>query len=522
MTSKTTRPHAKAPPQEPGGARSTGPLLLVVLLSLGLVVAAVPALNVALPNVAERTGATQSQLQWIVDAYAVVFAGLLLSAGALGDRYGRKPILAAGLVIFSAGSAAACFATAAGPLIAMRALMGVGAALVMPTTLSILTTSLPGHKRDRAVGAWVGVAGAGAILGLLSSGVLLEVFNWPSIFVLNAVIGSLLVIAALLFVPNSRHATPPRVDYLGAALSTLGLTCVVFGVIEGPNYGWAAPLTLSAFGAGALALALWLAWSLRTREPLLDPRLFRLRDFAGGTVSLTVQFFAFFGVVFVIMQYLQLVRGYSPLQAALALVPMGVILAALSRRAGQLVRHRGRRFVSTAGLVLMAIGLVVLSQLDTGSTYWLVLAGLLPLGAGMALATVPATTGILASLPQSKQGVASAVNDAARELGGTLGIAVLGSILASAFHGGVVAAAPAQLRETAGESLPAALGVAGRLGAGGQALADAARQAFVTGVSHAFLTAGALLGLTALVLALRASKTTVPVELPPAQPVHVR
>lgn len=478
-------------------------VLPLVLAALALVVAAVPALNVALPGVAADTGATQSQLQWVVDAYALVFAGLLLPAGALGDRYGRKPLLVLGLLVFGVGSAAAALCVTPGPLIAARALMGVGAAMVMPTTLSIITSSFPVQQRAKAVGAWIGVAGAGAILGLLSSGLLLERFDWQSVFWLNVLLAGGVAVLALRKVPNSRDEHRPAVDLIGGLLLTAALSCVVFGAIEGPELGWADPLTMAAFAAGVGAAALWVLWSLRTPEPLLDPRLFLRRPFSSGVVSIGAQFFVFFGFVFLIIQYVQMVLGYSPLRAGLALLPMAMMLGGLSRHAPRLAGHLSRRSMSVGGVLLISVGMLVLSLLDSGSSYWVLLAGILPLGAGMALATAPATTGIVAALPAAKQGVGSAVNDAAREVGGALGIAVLGSVLNALYRAEVTEALPADVTaqaEPARDSLPAALAVARHLGPGAD-LAGAARDAFTHGMSVAFLASAGLLVLVAAALA---------------------
>lgn len=478
------------------GSRGVLPL---VLAALALVVAAVPALNVALPDVAADTGATQSNLQWIVDAYALVFAGLLLPAGALGDRYGRKPLLVLGLLVFAAGSAAAALCITPWPLIAARAVMGVGAAMVMPTTLSIITSSFPVQQRARAVGAWIGVAGAGAILGLLTSGLLLERLGWQSVFWLNVLLSAGVALLALRKIPNSRDEHRPAIDLLGGVLLSAALSGLVFAAIEGPELGWVDPVTVGALGAGVVAFVLWLVWSLRTPEPLLDPRLFLRRSFTSGVMSIGAQFFVFFGFVFLIIQYVQMVLGYSPLRAGLALLPMAMVLGGLSRNAPRLAQHLSRRRMSVGGVLLIAFAMTVLSQLDSGSSYWLLLAGIIPLGAGMALATAPATAGIVAALPAAKQGVGSAVNDAAREVGGALGIAVLGSILNVVYRGEVSKvtgeSSPAE------DSLPAALAVARDLGDPGASLAGAARDAFTHGMTLAFVASAGLLLLVAAALA---------------------
>jgi len=497
-------------------------VLPVILLSLAVVVSAVPALNVALPSLAADTGATMSQLQWIVDAYALVFAALLLPAGAIGDRYGRKPVLVWGLAVFGVSAAGAAMTTSPDVLIAWRSLMGLGAALVMPSTLSIITTSLPGERRSKAVAAWVGVAGAGAIVGLVAAGLLLERWSWASVFWLYAGAALLICLAAARLIPNSVLPDPPRVDYVGGLLSVLTLTSIVYGAIEGPERGWGSPETLGAFALGGVALAAWLVWSLKVAEPLLDPRLFLRRGFSTGVASISLQFFVFFGFVFVIVQYLQLVLDYSPLQAGLALLPMGMAIGAVSRRVPHLVDKAGRRPLAVAGLVLMATGMTLLSTLDLGSSYWLVLGGIVPVGVGMALAMAPATTDIVAALPLHKQGVASATKDAAREVGGTLGIAVLGSILNDQYRAGVAEAAPASAPDglvgTAQESLGAALGIAARLGESGDALAVGARGAFVDGLAYAFLASAAALVLCAVVFAVVLPRRHTPDEPPAPMP----
>jgi len=478
-------------------------VLPVVLGALALVVAAVPALNVALPAVAVGTGATQSQLQWVVDGYALVFAGLLLPAGALGDRYGRRPLLVLGLLLFAAGSAAGALCGTPGPLITARAVMGVGAAMVMPTTLSVITTSFPPQQRNRAVGAWIGVAGAGAILGLLTSGLLLEQFDWPSVFWFNVALAAVLALAAARWVPNSVDEHQAAVDYLGGVLITLTLAAVVFGSIEGPELGWTDPLTVAAFAGGALSGALWLRWSLRIEHPLLDPRLFLRRSFTAGVLSIGAQFFVFFGFVFLVIQYVQLVLGYPPLLAGVALLPIAMVLGGLSRQAPRLNARLSRRALSVTGLLLLAAGVLILAGLGRGSSYWLLLSGIVPLGAGMALATAPATTAIVAALPAAKQGVASAVNDAAREIGGTMGIAVLGSVLNAAYRGRVAGALPPGLPTPAGQaqdSLPAALAIAHRLGDPGRALARTAQTAFTSGMTLALLACAGLLLLTTIAM----------------------
>ena len=486
-------------------ARRRAAVLRVMCLALMMVVAAVASLNVALPEIARDTGASQTQLQWIVDAYAIVFAALLLPAGAIGDRFGRKPLLVAGLALFGAASFAALFVDSPGALIGLRALLGVAAALIMPVTLSVITTVFPPEERGKAVGTWVGVAAGGAVIGLLTSGILLHFFSWPSIFALNVVLAALALAGTLLVVPATRESRPPRLDPIGTLLSVLGLAAIVFGTIEGPDRGWTSPLTLAALVGGFAAVGLFVRWELNREQPMLDPRNFLRRGFGAGSLSITVQFFAFFGFLFLVLPYLQLVLGYSPLQAATALLPMAAVVIPLSRFAPKIAGRVGVRVTGPLGLGLMATAFMVLSTLGTSASYWHLLAGLLPLGAGMALAGSPATTAIVASLPREKQGVASAINDVSRELGGALGIAVLGSVLNTAYRSGVeqhTAALPVALADRARESLSAAQAIGHRLGSGD--LATHANAAFVHGVGLALLVAAAFLVGGALFVALRA------------------
>ena len=487
--------------------KQRGAVLRVMCLALMMVVGAVASLNVALPEIARSTGASQTQLQWIVAAYALAFAALLLPAGAIGDRIGRKPVLAAGLGIFGLSSLAAVFLNSPGELIALRGLMGVGAAMIMPVTLSVITTVFPPEERGKAVGTWVGVAAGGGVLGLLASGVLLEWLPWQSIFVLNVVLAAVALLGTLAVVPATRESRPPRLDLVGTLLSAAGLAAVVFGVIEGPERGWGELTTVVSLAFGLVAIAAFVLWELRRREPMLDPRHFARRGFAAGTLSVSVQFFAAFGFLFLALPYLQLVMGYSPLQAAGALVPMALVVIPLSRKAPAIAARVGIRVAGATGLSLMALGFVVLSTLELGSSYAHFLAGLLPFGAGMALAGAPATTAIVASLPRNKQGVASAVNDVSRELGGALGIAVLGSLMNGVYRAEMAdstATLPAGIGEKAQGSLAAAQQIGEQLGPQGHQLMLHAQTAFLHGFTRGLVGGAALLLLGALFVAVRA------------------
>jgi EmrB/QacA subfamily drug resistance transporter len=488
-------------------AKQRRAVLRVMCLALMMVVAAVASLNVALPGIARETGASQSQLQWIVDAYALAFAALLLPAGAIGDRYGRKPTLLFGLSLFGVASAGALVLHSPAQLIGLRAMMGIAAAFVMPVTLSVITSVFPPEERGKAVGTWVGVAAGGGVLGLLASGLLLQWLSWPSIFALNVVMAIAALAGTIAIVPATRESRPPRLDPVGTLISVAGLVALVFGINEAPDNGWTSGVTAASLGAGVAALALFVLWELRRDEPMLDPRNFLRRGFGAGSLSITVQFFAAFGFLFLLLPYLQLAQGYSPLRSSAALLPMALVVIPLSRVSPMLAARAGVRLTGAAGLTLMAAGFAVLATLETGSSYWHVFAGLIPFGAGMALAGAPATTAIVASLPRERQGVASAVNDVSRELGGALGIAVLGSIFNSCFRADLdrhTDGLPPAVADQATTSLAAAQHVGGHLGVRGQQLMLDAQAAFIHGLSLALLAGSALLLLGAAFVAVRA------------------
>jgi EmrB/QacA subfamily drug resistance transporter len=485
-------------------ARARRAVLGVMCLALMMVVAAVASLNVALPDLARSTGASQSQLQWIVDAYALVFAGLLLPAGALGDRYGRKGILQLGLAVFGVASLAAVFVDDPAWLIALRAVIGVGAALVMPTTLSIITNVFPEDERGRAVGIWAGVAGAGAVVGLLLSGVLLEWFSWSSVFAINVTLAALALAATTRIVPTS-CGRRGSLDPTGAALSSLGLFGLVAGIIEAPIRGWLDTYVLAGFAAGAVLLVGFVVFELRRRDPMLDPRLFARRGFAAGSLSLTLQFFAQFGLLFIGLQYLQLVLGYSPFEAGASILPMALMLVLIAPRAPRIAKRLGVRLVGGAGLAVMGAGFLIFASLGPGSSYWPFGLAALVTGIGIGLATAPATTAIVSSLPAERQGIASAVNDLTREVGGAFGIAVLGSVLNNGYRddvGQATAHLPAPAAGAVRSSVAAAGDVASRAGAHGPALLDHAHQAFVSGFSTALIVGACVLFAAGLVVAI--------------------
>jgi DHA2 family multidrug resistance protein-like MFS transporter len=468
-------------------------ILGVLCLSLVLIVAGNSSLNVALPTIVRELGATQTQLQWIVDAYAITFAATLLPAGALGDRYGRKGALQIGLAVFGGAAFAASFADDPVQVIMARAVMGVAAAFVMPATLSLLTVSFPPHERRRAIAIWAGFAGAGGVVGPLLSGVLLARFWWGAIFFINLpiVVVALAVGAALVPTSRDRHHRP--LDVTGGALSMVGLASLVFAIIEGPQRGWATASTAAAFTLGITLLLAFLWWERHTDSPMLDPAWFADRNFNVGAGTISLAFFGAFGVFFLVSQYFQFVLGYSPLTAAVAQIPAAIAMLIVAPRSAGLAERFGPDRVVTTGLLAIAAGFGLLAASAVPDAAYLTVAPALVLfGSGLALTTAPSTALILSAMPTDKAGVGSAVNDTTRELGGSLGVAVLGSIVTSLYQARLpLAQLPDQLRVPVTRSIGAALEIAGRLDDPdlGRALATAARAAFVSGFRTAFVVA---------------------------------
>jgi EmrB/QacA subfamily drug resistance transporter len=475
-------------------------VLAVMCLAVLMVVASVTMLANALPAVAADLRASQAEQQWIVDAYALTLAALLLPAGALGDRYGRRGALVAGFTIFGTAAVLAIGADSPTQLIVLRGLMGIGAALVMPGTLSTITSIFPEEERAKAVGIWAGFAGVGGTLGLLASGALLETFSWPSVFVATAALAFVLVAGVVAVVPTSVSTHHVGLDPLGTVLSAAGIGALVFGIIEGPEQGWTDPVTLGTLIGGVALIVAFVFAELRSKSPLLDPRFFRHRGFATGSVSIFLQFFAMFGFFFVALQFLQLVLGYSTLMAAVALLPMSMVMIPLSAIAGTLADRHGHRLIGGLGLAISALGMIVFTTLGPDSGFLHFLVASLIIGVGAPLAMTPATTAIVASLPLEKQGVASAVNDTAREIGAAFGVAVLGSAFNIAYRNSIeshLSGLPTSLAGQAREAPAIALRIA-KQAANGNALADATRDAFSVGMRYA-------IGLSAVLLVVGAA-----------------
>lgn len=467
----------------------------VVCIALGAVSAAMASLNVAIPDLVRSTHASSTQLEWIIDAYLLVFSVLLLPAGALGDRYGRRRALIAGLIIFGGASVVAMTVSSANELILLRGVIGLGAALVMPATLSTITGTFPPGERTKAVSVWAAVAGGSAILGLLCSGVLLEWFSWQSAFAINVFLAAVALAGTFRFVPESSQSDAPALDIGGASIATVGLVAVVFSIIEAPDAGWWSLRTLGGLAVGLVALAGFVLFELRQRHPFLDPRLFSNRKLSAGSLSICIQFFAFFGFTFVSLQYLEGVRGLSPLVAAMAVLPLSATMMPAARLTPALASRFGARPVCVTGLLLVAVGLVVISRIGTNSSYFLMLAGLIPLGVGMGAAMTPATSAITEALPQSQQGVGSALNDLSREVGGALGTAVIGSIVTAVYRSTLkLPGAPTPLLNAARASFAIAIHAGGSTGV-------QARSAFVSGIHTGLLYAAGAAILAAISVA---------------------
>lgn len=407
-------------------------IIPTVALALMTVVSAVSGLNVALPSIALELNATQSQLTWIVDAYTVVFAGLLLLAGAISDKYGRRLTLIAGLTLYLVANIFGYLVETPEQLIAIRLITGVGAAFIMPSTLSVITTSFEKEERAKAISIWVGVAGGGAVIGLFGSAGLLEFYSWQSFFGLNFSLAALGLLGTLLFIPESSESAT-KIDWFAGLLSVAGATGIVFGIIEGVERGWTDTITLIALTSGVLSITWFVLNQLKSEHPLLDPREFRNRSFSMGTISITVQFMVQFGFFFVALQYLQFVAGFSPWEAALRLLPLPLFLMPSARIAGRLSGKFSQKVLGGFGLTSLALGLYTFSTMTSEFNFTHFVIGLALFGVGVGFAGTPATTAITNSMPEEKQGVASAVNDLAREFGSALGIAILGATLTSTY-----------------------------------------------------------------------------------------
>jgi EmrB/QacA subfamily drug resistance transporter len=483
-------------------------VLGTMCLSLLLIVMDNTIVNVALPTLQRDLDASTTQLQWVVDAYILVFAGLLLTMGSLGDRFGRRGALAFGLSIMGTASILSSFANTADQLITTRALMGVGGALIMPATLSIITNVFTDRKeRAQAIAIWAATAGAAVAIGPVTGGWLLEHFWWGSVFLVNVPVVVVALILGQLFVPTSRDPSAPPIDVLGALLSIAGLVVLVWAIIEGPG-GWTDPEILGAFALSAVLLGIFVLWERRTRFPMLDMSFFRNPRFSAASGAVMLTFFAMFGSLFLLTQFLQSILGYTPLEAGIRLLPMAGVMLVVSPLSARVVERIGSKIVVATGLSIGAIGLVIASRLTAGASYPEVLVALVVLAAGLALVMPPATESIMGSLPLAKAGVGSAVNDTTRQVGGALGVAVLGSVMSSTYGPRVteaISGLPLSSEQATAihDQIGAAMRAAAEIGGpAGRALADVASSGFADGMSTAFVIGASALVLGAVIVAL--------------------
>ena len=458
-------------------------------------------LNVALPSIQRELNASGSDLQWIVDSYVLVFAGLLLPFGALGDRWGRKRVLLAGMALFGVLSALAAFSTSPTQIIVYRAGMGVAAALVMPATLSIATVIFPRAERPKAVAIWAAFAGAGGAIGPPISGILLNFFWWGSVFLVAVPVAGLVLLGTAWIVPESRDDERRPLDVVGAVVSIAALGSLLFAVIEGPELGWGSPPVLGMFAAAAVLVWGFVRWERRVRHPMLDPAYFGNRLFTLGAVTITLVFFGMVGMFFVITQYFQFAQGHTPLDAGFRNVPLAATMIILAPRSPAITARIGARLAISGGLLITGAGLGIMAALTPASPYWIMVIALVTTATGLSLFMPPSTHIIVTSLPKHKAGVGSAVNDVTREVGAAIGIPVLGTLLTVGYRSGMrseVGGLPEAAADTASDSIGAALRVARELPAEhAAALTGSAVDAFNRGMTLAMGVAAALLALTA-------------------------
>ncbi|MGA2036982.1 MAG: MFS transporter [Acidimicrobiales bacterium] len=464
-------------------------------------------LNVALPTIVRDLHASSSELQWIVDAYAVVFAGLLLVFGSMSDRIGRKKVFAAGLVLFALGSAAAAFSSSPDRLIAARAFMGIGAASIMPSTLSILTNVFTDDEsRARAIGVWSGTAGLGVAIGPIAGGWLLAHYWWGSVFLVNVpiVIGGLL--ASIWLVPESRNPSSTRPDPFGAALSMIGLGLLLWGIIEAPNRTWTSLPVLAALGAAAVLLTTFIFWERRCDHPMLEVSFFSSRRFSAAMVSMALVIFGLMGLLFLVTQWLQFSLGYSTFAAGIRIGPVALVVLVVAPLSSMLAHRLGTKPVVAAGMVGIAAALLMLSRTTVTGTYAEALPAFVLLGAGAGLAFAPSTEAVMGSVPRALAGVGAATNSTALQVGGALGVGILGSLLNTRYESHISPylaghAIPASVKHLITGSLGAALAVSHRVGGPlGTALSTLARRSFLNGMDLALTIGAAVVGIGVLVV----------------------
>jgi EmrB/QacA subfamily drug resistance transporter len=490
-------------------SRSRRPWITLGVLCVTILVISIDntILNIALPTIVRTLHATSSQLQWVVDAYAVTFAGLLLTVGSLGDRFGRKWVFLGGLVVFAGGSAGAAWSGSPDRLTLARIVMGIGAAALMPSTLSILVNVFPdANDKRRAIGVWSGSAGIGVAAGPILGGVLLSHFWWGSVFLINVPICLIGIAATIFLVPNSRNPISRKTDPVGAGLSIVALGLLLWGIIEAPNLSWTSPTILASLGIGVVAIVAFVIWEIRSRSPVLPLQFFSNRRFSAGVSALALVLFALLGMFFLVTQYLQFTLGYSPLDTGLRIGPIALTLLVVAPVAVYLAHRFGTKPVVGAGLGLITLGLILLSRTSITTTYLGDLAPLLLIGIGSGLAMPPCTESVMSSVPLSDAGVGSATNDTAMQIGGALGVAALGTCLNARYQDHVRAAlgthaVPHAVQQAILGSVGGALQVAQRLpGPFASELARLARQSFISGMDLSLVLAAIVIAAASIVV----------------------
>lgn len=481
--------------------------LLVVIMGSAI-------LNVALPTLQRDLGATHGELQWAVDAYILVFAGLLFSWGVVGDRIGRRKVLLIGLSVFAVGSMLAAFSSSPLELIGWRALMGVGAAAVQPTTLAVITNVFPPRERGRAIGVWAGTAGIAVAGGPLAGGAALQHFWWGSVFLIGVPVAILGIVAVALFVPESRDPSPGRLDVPGVLLSIVALAGLVYGIIRGGSgVGWTTPGVLVPLLGGALLLVVFVWLQRRSTHPALDVSLFRNPAFSAAAAALGLNFFALLGATFYLVYYLQGVRDYSPLQSGAALIPVALGMSLMALRSSGLADRFGAKAVCASGFLLIALSFVGIQLLDLTSPLWVLILVLSVQGLGMGAVMAPATESIMSVVPREKAGAGAAVNNSVRQIGGALGVAILGSLLAASYGGylgSAVDVLPPGARAEAGQSIVATLEAVEQVQDRGDAdaaraaadIVEPAREAFVEAMHVTAVATAAAALVAALIVAI--------------------
>ncbi|WP_432872764.1 MFS transporter [Microbispora rosea] len=513
MSSNQPAQAASAPASGAGtpDARQLRAILITVSIALMAVIASVSGLNVAQTHLAVEWGASQTTVLWIINVHTLAMAALLLPLGAIGDRWGRKPMLITGLIVFGAAGVVAGLAPSAAVMIGARVAAGVGAAMIMPITLAVITSTFPEEERGKAVGVWTGVAGGGGILGMFLSAFLVDVAGWRWLFVLPVALAVVALAMTLRSVPDSRERSTRSFDTVGAVVSAIAVMGLIFVLQEGPERGWTDPVSLIGLAVGVVAAVVFVAWELHRRDTaLLDVRLFRQRGLAGGSITLLVVFGVQAGIAVVLFPFFQAVLGWSGLLSTVAMMPMAIMMMATSGLAPKTAAKIGARSTMTVGIALSALGLALMAlfvSVDGG--YLSILAGMLAMGLGMGLSMTPSTEAITGSLPRAKQGVASALNDVTREFGTALGVAMLGALLAAGYRSAIddrLGGIPRGTADTAREGIANAVEVAPSTGSHAQDLLHAARQSFVDGWQQAMWAGAAVMGVLLVYVALRGPK----------------